>query len=501
MASDSFSQILSPLRPNLRDNPEPGSLVPHVYSFNAVLNNSAQIYSYRHDEALRHLPANALAMRRDAFIESLLQERILPNAQRPWSIRVPDPKDPFQARVREVVTKAIRAIPRFNSMRANLLEAIWYGRYGSQVNWCQKKILDTPTWTIASHRPVNGDKIQYGWDGNPAVAINPITRSGFPGHLTRNTDRGMVVLKLERPEHRRQFVIHRHLVTDADFFEPEMAGGISGIGIRSKVYWNWWLRDEMLSWAVDFMQKVGTLGLLVFLYEDGNANAKAAAEDSAMRASNETALTMPMPPGAQQKPTNSVQHIPASSGGIDALMNIISNYFERHIERLFIGQPSSGGSQGGGQAGSAGAAMHADTKYQIVKWDAANLDETLSIDLVGQIVGLNFGESAIDFPVEFVSAVNNPEDAAKLQSITQGSALGCTFKRDEVMALIGMSVPEEGDDTVGGESDKESQTAIDEGLTTPGQGLTSNDAVEREAGSGTAWADVGLEDGWGGGAK
>lgn len=485
--SDSIAHLLGPIRPTISNNPEPGALVPHVYSFNAVLNNSAQIYSYRHDEALRHLPSNALAMRRDGFVESLLQERILPNAQRPWSIRVPKPKDPVQAKVREVVTKAIQAIPRFNSMRANLLEAIWYGRYGSQVQLCQKTILGAPTWTVHSHRPVNGDKIHYGWDGTPAVAINPITRAGFPLHLTKNTDRGMVVLRLERPEHRQQFVIHRHLVTDADFFEPEMAGGIAGIGLRSKIYWNWWLRDEMLSWAVDFMQKVGTLGLLIFTHEDGNDGARRAAEDAAARASNETALIMPMPPGQGQKQTNAVQHIQASPGGIEALMAIISDYFERHIERLVIGQPSSGGvAGGGGQAGSAGAALHADTKYQIVKWDAENLDETLTIDLVQNIIlKLNFPDE-IDFPVEFVSAVNNPEDAAKMQSITQGAALGCTYKREEVMAMIGMSVPEDGDDVVGGvQNTPGNPEGIDEGLTEPGQGLTHNAVIERRNGSGS----------------
>jgi hypothetical protein len=491
---------LLPLRPQIADNPEPGAVVPHVYSFSALYNSTQRLYSYRFDEALRNLPSTALAMRRDAFIEALHQERTYPTANRAWSVKVPDQRSAYQTYVSKCITQAIRAIPRFDRMRLCLQEAVWYGRYGVQVTWGKRKIDGKVLWTVTGYRPVNGDKIFFEYDGTPAVAINPTMASAYPYGLTKYSDRGMALLVLKRPEHRRQFIFHQHLVTDADYFEPEMAGGVHGTGLRNKVYWAWWLRDEMLGWCADFMQKVGTLGLLVFFYEDGNAAAKLAAEAAASKASTEVAITMPMPNGPSVKATNNVMHIPANTGGVEALQKMIADYFERHIERLYVGQPSSGGVEGNGFGGSAGAALHADTKYQLLKFDAKNLDESLTIDLIGQLIALNHPD--VDFPVMFDSSVANPEDAAKLQGVQTAAGLGVTFKMDEVRALTGLSKPEEFDETIGG-----IQAGLDpagapgdpngggpagggDGETEPGQGVTSNDSVERENGSGTKWADL-----------
>src|SRR5262245_29457985 len=80
---------------------EDGSLVPHHLTFQGVINWVSKTYSYRWDEALRHLPANALAMRRDAFIRALMQERVLPSAQSKWAVDVDNPKDVAQKRVKD----------------------------------------------------------------------------------------------------------------------------------------------------------------------------------------------------------------------------------------------------------------------------------------------------------------------------------------------------------------------------------------------------------------
>lgn len=498
-------ELLGKVRPQIQGNPQPNMLVPHVYSFSSLIQTAARVYSYRYDEALRHLPGNALAMRRDAFIDALLQERTTPTAMRNWSIWVPDRKDAYQKKVAQWVTEEVRAIPRFDSMRQYTLEAVWYGRYGSQLNLVQKRVGGRTAWTVGNHMPVNGDKIFFAWDGTPMVAINPLAAGTYPAELlTRHgepvavrSDRGMTLLRLERPEYRRQFIIHRHVVNDADYFEPEMGGAVHGVGLRSKIYWAWWLRGEMLGWAVDFMQKVGTLGLLVFMYEDGNPKSQEKAEEAAQKASSEVALTMAMPPGQSTKPTNAVQHIAPNDGGVQALRGMIEEYFEGHIERMFVGQPSSGGTEGNGFGGSAGTALHADTKYQLLRWDARNLDETLTTDLVATLVRLN--HSDVDFPVEFRSSVPSPEDAAKLAAIKTAWDMGVTFKMGEVRDLTGMAEPEEGDEVLGGgleanAAENANPFGNDGGKkeggdgepkddsTDPGQGLTTNAKEKRETG-------------------
>src|ERR1700734_322309 len=66
-------------------------VIPHPLSFGSILNTIAKTYSYRWDEALRHLPENALAMRRDAYVKSLLQERKMPTVNRSWQLVADNP--------------------------------------------------------------------------------------------------------------------------------------------------------------------------------------------------------------------------------------------------------------------------------------------------------------------------------------------------------------------------------------------------------------------------
>jgi Protein of unknown function (DUF935) len=422
----------------------------HVVTFASVMNQFSRTYSHRYDEAIRNSTMNALAMRRDCYIRALLNERQLPTARRSWQLEVDNIRDPKQREVKDHLTKVIKAIPRFTRLRKYLMEAAWYGRYASQGLWSQMAIDGRPSWVFgrsqegkAAHRPVNGDKLQFGFDGSLRVMVNPT--ASFPNGSIVYGERAPLLI-LDRPEWRQQFIVHTHEVDDSDYFEFEMAGAVQGVGIRSQIYWAWWLRDEMLTWAIDFMQKVGTLGLLIFWYEQGNKAAKAETERMAKEASTSSALVMPRPAG-KDSIAFGVEHIPASTAGIEALRGMIADYFERHIERLVIGQTLSSGTEGSGLGGTGVADMHMDTKYQIVAFDAENIDDSLTEDLVETGKRMNFPD--VDFPVRFKSVVPDPTNESKLNAITKVWAQ-VKFPEDEVRNLTGVRGPEEGEQSVGG---------------------------------------------------
>ncbi len=345
----------------------------------------------------------------------------------------------------QTLTRCIKQTRRWRRFLAYLLEAIWYGRYGAQITWERRPIGNGErAWCVGSHTPVNGDKIQFAWDAAPVVFINQSGAGRYPPEYVVYTDR-VPGLKLARQNWRDQFIIHTHEVDDADYFEGELAGAVQGVGLRNWVYWSWWLRDEMLGWAVDFMKKVGTLGLLVFWYELGNKAAKAEAEKNAQRASKETALVMGRP-GAKDTSAWGVDHVGISMTGVETLQRMMQDHFEHHIERLIIGQTLSAGAEGNGLGGTGVARLHENTKFQLLQFDADNLAETLTDDLVGPLLRKNF--PGAEFGVRFEFNVEAPDNDSKMKAVQSAAALGVTFRMDEVRELTGMSKPAEGEEMV-----------------------------------------------------
>lgn len=449
-----------------------GEVVPHVYTFASILNQTSEMYSYRWDEAVRHNPTNALAMRRDCYIRSLIQERAYPTVNREWSIKPEDDKDPVQKATAEHMKKMLLATPHWKKMLEYLVSGgLWYGRYGSQITWGDKNILGVKRRVITKHKPVNGDKLQFTWGDTPAVFINTGKKNDYPDEYIRVTDRNPSLL-LAKPQWRQQFIIHTHTIEDADFFEGEMAGTVNGTGLRTLIYWAWWLRDEMLSWCVDFMKKVGTLGLLIFPYEMSNKESKIAAETNAKKASRDIALTMPVyldKMGSALMP----MHVAGNTSGVEALQGMIADYFERHIERMIVGQSmSAGGGGGGGLEGDGRAEFAKDTKFQLLHFDADNVACTLTEDVIKPMQAMNFKDDGFDFELRMEFTVEKPENEQRLQAGNMLVSMGLKVKADELYECAGFTTPEPHDEVVGGIEQLYAQHGMEKYLQPEGGGST-----------------------------
>lgn len=230
---------------------EDGFLLPHFRTFAAIWNTFTRTYRYNWDEAVKHSAANALTMRRDAFVTGCLQERYLQVAQLPWHLEPENANDPNQSTITAALTDILKATDRWHHFTMQLVEAIWYGRFANQIRWDAIPVNGQTRLAVTDHRPVNGDKIQFGFDGTPRVMVHAADATKLPGAADSIIfgDRGPM-LELKDPRWRQRFVIHKHIPNDADYFEGELAGGVHGVGLRSMIYWLWWLRDEMLGWAV-----------------------------------------------------------------------------------------------------------------------------------------------------------------------------------------------------------------------------------------------------------
>lgn len=411
----------------------------HVYTFESLWNASNKSYSWRWDEAYKRSQKDACAMRRDCFLQGLLEERILPTSQMGWHIEPDDKKDPEQAREADYLTACVKAMPNFQRMTYCLLnEGVWAGRSGSMLQWDWQDVQSERSFIPTQSNPVNGDKLQFTWDGIPEIMIYSSISNQLEaeGCEIRITDRWRVAV-FSRPEWRDRLIIYKHICVDADFFESEMHGGVHGVGVRHFVYWADFIRKEVGSYLLDFMQRVGS-GFNVYYYDPSNPQAQSEAITIAKTQGRNTWIVWPRSPG-DKGATKGVDRIEPGTGNADVLRNMME-YHDDKVERYIVGQTMSGGSDNESGLGGSGRAKFAEsTKNNLVKGDCNRVEEAYTRDLVRPIQKYNRPQSK--FRHRFVFDIETDDPKEKLAAVKSAWEIGVSFDEDEVRALTGMSKP------------------------------------------------------------
>lgn len=429
-----------------------GYLVPPAREFSMVVNAATRIYSYRFDEAMRDNWVQARAMRRDAFIRALLEERMLPTINRKWQLEVDNDRDPNQRAVRDGLTKLIEAVPDFDAFtRALVGDGCWYGRAGCQWNYFRNPEVDD-LWGIKKWDPVHGDSIQFTYDGVPAILMDAMTAGWYSANGAtqgqwgdiRSTDRGGMALVLQRPTWRNRFAIYQHIREKADYFEGELAGSVQGLGLRGLVYWQYLIRTDALTWMLAYMQSVGQMDMLIFNYPWGNDAAKNQQQANANKIIGKAAFIVPRNPLGNWQ---AVEQLSMNDAGLKALHSLISEYFDRNIERLIVGQSMSAGADNESGMGGTGRADFArQTKDEILVYDTGRRDNCMTRDVVGPLKKYNYKWA--NFPVRFKSVLPDLEAKDKVASGKTMVELKVPIKMDELRQAAGFSRPEEGDEIV-----------------------------------------------------
>lgn len=451
--------------------------LPHVLTFAQIINAFSQVYGHRWDEAIKHQRENALAMRRSAFLMALLQERKLATAQLNWHLEPEDEDDAAQQEVADELTKILQRVPHFQKVCMSLLEGIWYGRYGVQFAYGDIQIGGQQRMCVWDWRPLNGDKIQYRYyypplneqmdDGTPVVLVHASLTPDLPKAETVITDRGRGLL-LRDPYWRQRFTIHKHELDDADYLDGEMAGAVHGVGIRSRIYWFEWLKQELLEWITTYMQRTG-LGLTIFFFDQSNPKGRIEAEKAAREQAKDTVIVWPRPIGAENQGPG-VERIETTTAGSEFLFRMLQEYFETHEERLIVGQSLSAGTEGSGLGGTGVAKLHADTKYRLTKYDAQNLAESLTgterdPGLLWVLQRWNFPEA--DFQVRFCFDIDKPNAQEQLAAAKVIFDMGIPLDANEVRGIVGLSKPEDGSEQVARMEQMEQEAAVQAKLNPP----------------------------------
>jgi hypothetical protein len=435
-------------------------IVPHAMTFSSLIGSYAKTY-LPSDESLESNPLDAILMRKDLGIMECLEIRQRMCALLDWSIVPEDDRSPAQKSLAAELTKILRRIRRFTEYRRCLMDAVWVGKSCIQhrpgyvkvggFEYVMPKPLhdDDLGW---SH--IHGDKIIFRYDDGRKYD------RGYPGQMgirvsavmpknarvrgmgdVEATNSGMAMFL--SPAERKWVICHKHMIEDSEFSNPRKAGRIHGVGIRDRIYNEWFLKQETLGFLMEYLERSAG-GIEIWEYPSGDQGAKASIMDAAKnRMSNgRNQLFFPKPLGMDGNPYD-LRIVEPGFQGIDMLLQIQDKYFGHRIKRYIIGQTLTTEADATG-LGSGVADAHKDTLSQIVRYDAHNLEETITHETVRQIQIANWPETE-GWMFNVKLELESDDAKGKMEAFQGAWNMGLGIPEKDVAELIGVSLDNPGE--------------------------------------------------------
>lgn len=425
--------ILGALPPN-RGKP----IIEHVSTFATRLQQWFSRLYENPDEAYRGSDDHGSRMRHDPVIMEPLRQRQLATALLNWQITPEDDNDPVQKTVCERLTAIVKNTPSFLKLKMALLEAVWFGRYAVNpvYQWDAHRLTEM---NVAKWVPIHGDKLRFEHvTGNVGVMTYMITGVDTGAHELRISDESRVMMLTGMD--RESLIVHKHEIEDGEFYEAHTGGFIHGVGLRTRVYWPFYLKQKLLQWLLDFAERTG-LGVQIWYYEQGNPESEEQVREAAEKYSNEHVVLFPRPIGSEQQGPG-MERQEAGTGGATFFQELLDGYFGAQIKRMIAGQNLTSESDATG-LGSGLAEAHQDTFQQIVKYDSQNLEETLTNDYLWVLAKWNF--PGIDWKPRFEIVVEDNDPEALLNAAKTFQEMGGDLGEDQVREIVGLAAPDESD--------------------------------------------------------
>lgn len=403
-------------------------VIPPFESFASVWNTVSRTFKWTFDEALTHSVQNAHAYRRDPVVWEALRARQMPLVGSEWSIKPRSETDPRDIEHSKRVQSTIEETPNLQQLLMYLQEDKWYGRYGASLIYEWDYSEGYRRAVVREHSPVNGDKLVFRYSGEVGILVG----GNYQGSWIP-TDRGRA--HILSSDERQALIVHRFEREDPDFYNGQQAGRLEGVGLRDRLYWFMYLKQRVLAWMMEFLERVGAGGLTIYYYESGNTASLREVKDAAEKQRQNTSILFPRYSDGKAGP--GIERLDPSQSGAQMMFQLITEYFDRVIRRVILGQSLSAeaGSTG---LGSGVAELHADTLNKIITYDARNLQETLTKDFVSVI------SRHID-PTrrcpKWIYDVDKPNASEYMGAASRFFEMGGDIDEDSTRSVLGMPKP------------------------------------------------------------
>jgi hypothetical protein len=460
-------------------------VAPHISTFAGRYQAGQQQYWIYFDQALKDSQQNSLTMRGDAFMHELLRHRQEPLLALPYHMETDDPDHPDQKSISETVNKIVTDIPNFKTLLLNLTEAFFYGKFGEQLQLGPRKVAGNEWNSVQLHIPMNGDKFRFKWDGTPGIAIYGNAtgdKNYFPSDSVLSRYENFVepsmlgkALFLKNQFLRDRFIIHSFESSDTDYlYELEMAQSIFGMGLRSRLYWAWNLRNEIFSWMVDALQRVGANGLLYGFHQSGNMPSQIEVLNALKMLVKDNIASFPVLPG--QDPKDMIHKLDSSPVGYEVMFEIVK-HLEGIMRRAVLGQDASSETKPQGLGGGPAAQLKASVRRDYLVSDSYNLAETLTEQLVKNVIlrynkwsyeGKTYKGDDLPFGMRMVFQIEEENPAERVETASMLFNMGVELDKDDIRKVAGFSPPKKKDSILANPQIQSGQQQVEAGM--PGVG-------------------------------
>ena len=389
----------------------------HVNTFRTIAGSAQGMYRNL-DEALRTCTVTAKAMLNDVSLTSPLFQRWMSLASYNDCCIPSDENDEKAVAVCEEIMNDLNSIPKWTEFKKNLMWASWYGKHVNVMDWQFDYENNIKKLKAKGWQPIIGDKLVFRNNGRMGYFCNQPT--GYREVVY--SDRGQA--EMFDDDDYDCLVHHKYFITDTTWDEGMLAIGVEGFGYRHWLYWTYWLKQQLLEWALNAFQIFGAGGIRIAYFEQSNDESQQQVADAMVAANGENIILFPRPIG-EEKQGAGLEIVEPRGIGLDAFQAFIDDYFGKQINQMLLGFDFDD---------------EREDYYLLQKYDADGLSETITRDLVSVLIKYNYPEAA-DYGIKYQINVPVNDTEKYLTSVQRAYEIGLELSETEVYAALGFTKP------------------------------------------------------------
>ena len=292
--------------------------------------------------------------------------------------------------------------------------------------------------------PIHPDSVVFDIWGNLVIKVNAgemaRRKMAIPPEQLTTTESGQGV-KLTDAQ-RKNVILTVSGVEGAPFeTTQETADPYNGIGLRSRLWWTWWMKQKATQLQMTYIERIA-MGKLIGRFPGGNPQAQAQMQDTLLNLVQDAGATLPSYPAPNDKDYD-ITILEASGRGWQLFRDTRSDFQDQMLKSI-IGQSLTMNSEATG-IGSGNADAHMQSFERIVRFDASCLDDSMTSDLVETMRVMNFPGSKYRF--KYQTIVDRVKVAEALDSMLKLYNMGARIPEGAALEVAGLPMPK-GDEPV-----------------------------------------------------